>query len=126
MSRTVLVIEDDADIRELAICLLERAGFTALTVDCGEAALALLAETSVVLVIQDIMLPGIDGWEIVRRLRAEAATAHLPVLVFTVHSEEVVLEHSGYASVQGRIPKPFTREAFLAAVEGAFAAECPA
>ena len=123
MAPTILLVEDDDDIRTLATLLLHGAGYTVLGTAHGQDGLRLLAEHPVDLVILDINLPGIDGWEVARRLRADPRRHRLPILVFTVLStrpDPAVLE-----LVDGYLSKPFERDDFLAAVAALLAPSAP-
>ncbi|MGI5188674.1 response regulator transcription factor [Promicromonospora sp. CA-289599] len=82
----VLVIDDDATVAQVVVAYLERAGVVAEHAADGPAALAAAARNPPDAVVLDLMLPGIDGLEVCRRLRA--ARADLPVLMLTARSEE--------------------------------------
>ncbi|MGH9154134.1 MAG: response regulator transcription factor [Acidimicrobiales bacterium] len=83
----ILVVDDDVTVAEVLTRYLEREGFAVETVGDGEAALATAAASSPDLVVLDIMLPGIDGLEVCRRLRA-AGPAHVPVVMLTARGDE--------------------------------------
>lgn len=84
----VLVVEDDEDIRELIRYNLDREGFHVTEADSTEAALAHIGRHEVDLVVLDLMLPDMDGLECCRRIRADAGTGHIPVLMVTAKAEE--------------------------------------
>lgn len=81
---TVLLVEDDRDIRDLIDETLRRADITIHGVVSGEAALAHLEVHPVDLVILDIVLPGMDGWELLGAIREQPELAEIPVLVVSV------------------------------------------
>src|SRR5947209_18258322 len=81
----ILIIEDDANITQLIRLYLEQADFTVLTASDGVAGLELHAREHPDLVILDLMLPGLDGMEVCRRIRAWAST---PILMLTARSGE--------------------------------------
>ena len=83
-ARTVLLVEDDADIRDLIEQTLRRSSVEFHTVANGEDALAHLRSGPVDLLILDIGLPGIDGWEVLQIVRDTPALADLPTLVVSV------------------------------------------
>ena len=117
MAKQILIIEDDADIRQLAVLMLQPAGYDVLEAGCGEDGLRLLAEHTVDLLIQDIMLPGINGWEVCRQLRADPKTATLPILLFTVrNSWQRDKNNTTQEMVNGFVNKPFQRDDLLTAV----------
>ncbi len=82
---TILVVEDERSISEVVTLYLTRAGFQVEVAYDGKAALAALTKQKPDLVILDLMLPEIDGWEIARRLRAEGET---PIIMLTARREE--------------------------------------
>ena len=85
---TVLVIEDEPDIVELIRYWLEREGYLVMTASDGEQGLAEALERKPDLIVLDLMLPGIDGLEVCRRLREAEATAATPLIMLTARSEE--------------------------------------
>lgn len=86
MSRRVLVVDDEVRIREVVQYALERESFRVAAVDDGAKALELLAREPCDLVILDVMLPGMDGLEICRRVRA---TSKVPILFLSARSDEI-------------------------------------
>jgi CheY-like chemotaxis protein len=69
------------------------------------------------LLLLDIMLPGIDGWEVCRRIRATAALVTLPILLFTVRSADTDEDQPERTLVNGVIAKPFLRDHLIGAVQ---------
>ncbi len=112
-SLRILVIEDDPNITKILSLYLEREGFSVMTTDNGEEGLRLLEEDEPDLVILDIMLPGIDGWEVCRRIRKEHA---IPVIMLTAldstHDKVTGLELGG----DDYITKPFDPQEMIARV----------
>jgi two-component system response regulator ResD len=80
----VLIVDDEAPMRELVRLYLERAGFQVSEASGGREALAKLAKESVDLVVLDLMMDDLDGWEVCRRIRAES---ELPILMLTARGE---------------------------------------
>ena len=83
---TILVIEDDADIRNLLHFNLEKEGFTSIEAGDGVTGLAMAREQKPSLVLLDLMLPGMDGFEVCRRLGSSPDTAEIPVLMLRVRA----------------------------------------
>ena len=86
---TVLVADDDPHIREVVVFALERAGHRAIVARNGDEALTMARTGGPDLVILDVGMPGRDGLDVCRALRAEAATAGLPVLFLSARDEEI-------------------------------------
>ena len=87
MPTRVLIVDDDEDIRAYLEVTLELAGFDVLLAGSGEHALAVARDEEPDLVVLDVMMPGIDGLEVLRRLRADARTSHLPVILLTAKAQ---------------------------------------
>ena len=86
---SILVVEDEEDILDLISYNLKQAGFSIIAVESGEEALEVASEENFSLVLLDLMLPGIDGLEVCRLLRAKTETKNIPVLMLTARTEEV-------------------------------------
>lgn len=82
---SVLVVDDEPIVREVVCRYLERDGYTVFEAADGEAALELIAEQSPSLVVLDVMLPGVDGLEVCRRVRADSS---VPIILLTARGEE--------------------------------------
>jgi DNA-binding response OmpR family regulator len=90
MTKTlILVVEDDTDILRLVTHNLKSAEFDVLTAQDGYAALSLAKKHLPQLVILDLMLPGLDGFEVCKELKRSTATKNIPVLMLTARGEEV-------------------------------------
>ena len=86
---SILVVEDEEDILDLISYNLKQAGFSIIAVVSGEESLEVASEENFSLVLLDLMLPGIDGLEVCRLLRAKPETKNIPVLMLTARTEEV-------------------------------------
>jgi len=84
---TVLIVDDEAEDRELLRELLDKEGYLVLEAKSGEEALRLAMEASPRLILLDVMMPGPDGYEVCRRLRAEPRTRFIPVVMVTAHGD---------------------------------------
>ncbi|HVQ88730.1 MAG TPA: response regulator transcription factor [Actinomycetes bacterium] len=102
---SVLVVDDDPTVAEVVVSYLERAGFAATRVATGEAALTSAHEHPPDLVILDLMLPGIDGLEVCRRLRQ---TSNVPVVMLTALGEEVDRVLGLEVGADDYVTKPFS------------------
>jgi two-component system cell cycle response regulator DivK len=109
----ILVVEDNEKNRKLVRDLLTVKGFTVLETETGEEALALARARLPALVLMDIQLPGIDGIETLRRLRADPATAMIPIVAVTasamMHDRQKILA----AGFDGYQAKPISLRPFL-------------
>ena len=88
LKKTVLVIDDEKDLIELVRYNMEREGFEVRGALDGEAGLALALQELPDVVLVDVMLPGIDGLEVCRRLRSESRTSRIPLIMLTARTAE--------------------------------------
>jgi phosphate regulon transcriptional regulator PhoB len=115
--RKVLVIEDERDIRELVRVNLEAEGFQVLEAADGELGLALVKRERPAAVILDLMLPGLGGLEVCRRIRAGEATARMPVVVLTARSAEADKVVGLEIGADDYVTKPFSPRELTARVK---------
>ncbi|MEM7168565.1 MAG: response regulator [Pseudomonadota bacterium] len=117
MAKRVLLAEDEPNIVEALTFLLDRAGFEVDVVMDGRQALdATLARLPDVLVL-DVMLPTLDGYEVLRQLRADQRAKYLPVLVLTAKGQSEDRETALACGADKYITKPFANSEIVAAVE---------
>jgi two-component system cell cycle response regulator DivK len=102
----VLVVDDFADNREMYARFLEFSGFQVMQAANGEEALKRAFERTPALVVMDLSLPGLDGWEATRRLKADARTHAVPVVAVTGHALAGSAERAEEAGCDGYITKP--------------------
>jgi two-component system phosphate regulon response regulator PhoB len=103
----VLVAEDDEDILALVVFDLEDEGYEVLTARNGEDAIALAHERRPDLVLLDVAMPGLDGYEVTRRLRADAATSGTPVVLLTARAQVKDVIEGFEAGANDYVTKPF-------------------
>jgi DNA-binding response OmpR family regulator len=111
---TILAVEDEDDIAELIRYNLEREGFRVVTTSTGEAALQEAVRRAPNLVLLDLMLPGVDGLEVCRRLKADGRTATIPVIMVTARGEEADIVSGLELGADDYITKPFSPRVLLA------------
>jgi CheY-like chemotaxis protein len=98
----ILVVDDDDDFREALCEVLIGAGYPVAQAASGEEALIRVGEETPGMVLLDLKMPGIDGWGVMERLRADARTAAVPILILSAYGFEWEAELLG---AQGYIPK---------------------
>ena len=84
--RIVVCIEDEPDVTELIRIICQRNGFDFASANAGEAGLELVRNKKPDLVLLDLMMPGLDGWTVYDRLKADAGTAHIPIIIVTARA----------------------------------------
>jgi CheY-like chemotaxis protein len=115
-TKKVLVVEDHADMRELLIWQIELMGFAAVAAKHGKEAVEKAVTEKPHLILMDIMMPSMDGWEAARALRAHAETKEIPILAATALFRDSDLKSCLEAGCNGYIVKPFTFQELQAKV----------
>lgn len=113
---TILIVDDEEDIIELVELNLAREGYQTLTCTTGEKALEIAGSKRPDLVILDLMLPGIDGMEVCRRLKANPDTRRIPVLMLTAKGEETDIVAGLELGASDYVTKPFSGKVLMARV----------
>ncbi len=116
--RVVLVVDDEAITREVVTAMLELEDVEVHAASSGEDALALARDVRPDLVLLDVMMPGIDGFEVCRRLRAETANAPR-VVMLTAKADEESRAIAAEAGADAYLVKPFSAIDLFRVVEGA-------
>ena len=110
----LLVVEDEQDLQELLRYNLAREGFHVTTAGTGEQALQAVEAERPDLILLDLMLPGMDGLEVFRALRAQPENASIPVIMLTAKSEETDVVTGLEVGADDYIVKPFSPRVLLA------------
>jgi len=116
VSQRILVIEDQEDNRQILRDLLTSAGFEVIEAADGEAGLAAAAKCRPDLILMDIQLPVLDGYEATRRLKADASLRAIPVIAVTSHSLSGDADKARAAGCDAYISKPYSPRQLLAKV----------
>jgi two-component system phosphate regulon response regulator PhoB len=114
---SILVVEDEEDIRELIRYNLLREGFQVSGVATGEEALAVVEFKPPGLVVLDLMLPGVDGLTVCRKLKQNPSTCGIPVIIVTARGEETDVVAGLNLGADDYIVKPFSPRVLLARVQ---------
>jgi len=117
MATQVLVVEDDAAIRDMLCFSLRHSGFKCDAVGDGESGLALLKLQQPDIILLDWMLPGIDGIEFIRRLRANEYTAEIPVIMLTAKGESEDMVKGLSVGADDYVNKPFSPPELMARIK---------
>jgi two-component system phosphate regulon response regulator PhoB len=115
--KTILVVEDEEDILALIHFNLIKVGYNAECASDGEEALTLIAAKRPDLILLDLMLPGIDGLEICRRLRSGDSATEIPIIMLTACGEEEDVVRGLELGADDYITKPFSIKVLLARVQ---------
>jgi DNA-binding response OmpR family regulator len=113
----VLAADDDEDILGLVAFRLERSGYDVLQARDGEEAFELAVREQPDLAVLDVMMPKLDGFEVTRRLRAEAATSRMPIILLTARAQDADVQQGFDAGADDYIRKPFSPNELRARVQ---------
>jgi CheY-like chemotaxis protein len=114
----ILVVDDEPDLRYILRVFLERAGHEVVVAGHGAEALAAVHAGAPDLVVTDMMMPVMGGTELIRRLRADPATAHIPILATTTDPRPA-------SEADAVLAKPYQRSQILSAVDALLGQEAP-
>ena len=109
----VLIVEDQADLRLLYVEHLTTSGFDVIEASNGVEAVDNTSERQPDVVLMDLSLPIVDGWEATRRLKGDSRTAHIPVVALTAHDGSGELERATNAGCDWFVPKPCPPDALV-------------
>jgi len=115
-AQTILLIEDNEQNRYLATYLLEHAGFKIVSADSGSQALALVEELTPDTILLDIQLPGMDGYQVARELRARESLKRIPIIAVTSYAMVGDEEKALQAGCTGYLEKPIDPDTFVSRI----------
>jgi len=119
--KRILCIEDEPEMIDLIRLILGRRGFDVHGATGGTEGLKLVRETHPDLVLLDLMMPDMDGWEVYQQMKADEATRHIPVIVVTAKAQNIdKVLGLHIAKVDDYIAKPFSPQELLNSVEKVF------
>ncbi|MCL4509772.1 MAG: response regulator [Bacteroidetes bacterium] len=110
--RNILVVDDNAINRQLAVYLLKKGGYNVYEAESGRQAFDFLAEQTPDVILLDIQLPEMDGVEVLKRIRANAATKNITVIALTAYTMRGDREKFEAAGFDGYLPKPIEPRTF--------------
>ena len=121
MAARILLVEDNEMNRDMLSRRLQRRGYDVVTAVDGESGLALSRAESPALILMDMSLPGIDGWEATRQLKADPATRTIPVIALTAHAMAGDREKAMAAGCDDFDIKPIDLDRLLGKIEALLA-----
>lgn len=113
----ILVVDDETDIQELVRYNLAKEGYGVECVGSGEEAVRRVRQTPPDLILLDLMLPGLDGLDVCRQLKANLATAQIPVVMLTAKGEDADIVTGLELGAEDYITKPFSPRVLIARVK---------
>lgn len=122
----VLIVEDQQDLRQLYAEHFALSGFDVIEAADGAEAIDRTSARQPDVVLMDLSLPVVDGWEATRRLKADARTSHIPVVALTAHDGSGELQRATSAGCDWFIPKPCPPAALITEVRRVLSRPTPA
>ena len=117
-ARCVVCVEDEPEMIDLIRLILSRKGFEVIGADGGKKGLEAIREQKPDLVLLDLMMPDMDGWEVYQQMKADKATREIPVIVVTAKAQSIdKVLGLHIAKVDDYISKPFSPQELLDSVE---------
>lgn len=117
MRQTILVADDDADFNRFIQLSLQRSGYEVVSVYNGQAVLDFLAEESPTLLVLDVTMPGMDGFQVLRSIREEPSTVNLPIVMLTARDTDPDVLKGWNMGADLYLTKPCTVEELTTSVE---------
>ena len=112
----ILIVEDEQDIRDLLIFNLQKGGFEVESADNGDSALSLIRKNNFDLILLDLMLPGIGGFDLTRILKNDKKTSKTPILMLTAKGEESDIVKGLELGADDYMTKPFSIKVLIARI----------
>jgi DNA-binding response OmpR family regulator len=113
----ILLVDDELSVQKLLTYPLRKEGYEVVPALDGREALDRLREDNFDLVVLDVMMPKMDGFELTRRLRAEEATSRIPIILLTARAQDADLQQGFDAGADDYIRKPFSPQELRARVQ---------
>ena len=120
MNPKILVVDDSALVRKVISTFLEGEGYDLVMTSDSAKVVDLIQEMSPDLVISDIMMPGMDGYTFLRRIRKEKSLASLPVIMMSTKKKEAMEDLFVSYNISGYLEKPFEKEDLVALIKNVF------
>jgi CheY-like chemotaxis protein len=116
MPETILIIDDDRAIAQLTALWVKAAGFSTVIANDGRSGLAAIAEHRPDLILLDIRMPEMNGFEVNRRIRQTPELAEIPVIFLSAHAQETTRQESLASGGRRFLPKPYESRSLIAAI----------
>ena len=117
MSKTILAVDDSKTMRDMVTFTLKEAGYGSLEAEDGKAALNVLADHAVDVVITDLNMPNMNGFELIRALRSDPKHKFTPILMLTTEGDNAKKQEGKSAGATGWLVKPFNPEKLVEVIK---------
>jgi CheY-like chemotaxis protein len=114
----IMLVDDEPDIRLIERIILEKKGYEVIETESGEDCLERLKTEKPDIILLDVMMPGINGWETAKRIKEDENTKDIPVIMVTVRgSEEDMTKSFQYGKSDGHVSKPIIKDKLLNTID---------
>lgn len=117
MKKTILLIEDNTEILDNTTEILTLEGFDVIGANSGEDGLMMVAQHLPDLVISDIQMPGLNGYEVLENIRSNKATKDIPFIFLTASAQKEDIEKGRLSGAHAYLTKPFSIDSLLSAIQ---------
>jgi two-component system, chemotaxis family, chemotaxis protein CheY len=117
MAKTVLAVDDSKTMRDMVTFTLKEAGYSALEAEDGKAALGILSGNPVDVIITDLNMPNMNGFELIRALRADPKYKFTPILMLTTEGDDAKKQEGKSAGATGWLVKPFNPQKLVEVIK---------
>jgi DNA-binding response OmpR family regulator len=117
----IFIADDDPDLRELVTYKLIQAGHAVLSATNGQDVLRLVPDAQAELLLLDVMMPGLSGFDVLAQLRAHTATESLPIIMLTAKAQDSDAERGYSLGADDYVLKPFSPKALMSRVDAQLA-----
>lgn len=117
MSKMILAVDDSKTMRDMVTFTLKGAGYQTLEAEDGKAALSVLSGNTVDAIITDLNMPNMNGFDLIRAVRADAKHKYVPILMLTTEGDDAKKQEGKSAGATGWIVKPFNPEKLVDVVK---------
>jgi len=122
----ILIAEDDKDIRDLIVLTLEFSGFDVVPVEDGKAAVERAQQDTFDIILMDVRMPRMTGYEACRRLKENESTQSIPIIFLSAKGQETEIQTGLEAGASDYVLKPFSPDALIQKIKGVLARESAA
>lgn len=112
----ILVVDDDPDVRLLVGARLRSSGYEVVMAEDGEAAIKIFRREKPAMLLLDLGLPGLDGYQVCRTLKSDPSTREIPIIVLSAQSQQTDKDRAAELGVEGYVAKPFVPGALLSEI----------
>lgn len=117
MSKTIMTVDDSVSVRQMVSFTLKEAGYEVVEAEDGKDALAKLKGSPVNMIIADLNMPNMNGIELIKNVRADAAFKFIPIIMLTTESQDAKKAEGKAAGATGWIVKPFKPDQLMSVVK---------